>query len=208
VGGLPVLGLAEDSLEPLGFTPTGTLLISGPPASGRTTALATLAVALHRWREDIAIAYLGTARSPLVSLLEWTSHAVGPADVAGLASELAAKLDASLSDDEPSVVLVESIADFHKTEADTALQALAQVCFKNGHLIIVEGETSAISGSWPLFAMTRTSRYGIALQPDQTDGSVLYKTTFGRVKRSDFPVGRGFLVAGGKYQTVQLALPE
>ena len=37
----PAIGLADDNLGPVGFRPEGVFLVSGPPSSGRSTAVAT-----------------------------------------------------------------------------------------------------------------------------------------------------------------------
>ena len=44
----PAIGIADDDLRPVGFRPEGVFLISGPPASGRTTAVATMILSLGR----------------------------------------------------------------------------------------------------------------------------------------------------------------
>jgi len=46
--GRPVIGVADDTLGPVGVRADGVLLISGPPASGRSTAVATAIIAIER----------------------------------------------------------------------------------------------------------------------------------------------------------------
>ncbi len=46
--GLPVLGVSDDDLQPLGFEPSGAMLLAGPPASGRSNAIRAIASALDR----------------------------------------------------------------------------------------------------------------------------------------------------------------
>lgn len=44
------------------------------------------------------------------------------------------------------------------------------------------------------------------MQPDQTDGDTVFKTPFPpRIRRSDFPLGRGLLVGQGRANRVQVA---
>jgi len=62
--------------------------------------------------------------------------------------------------------------------------------------------------SWPLLMEVKSARRGFALQPDATEGDILFRTTYPRSRRSEFPPGRGFLVQGGKTRKVQLGLPE
>jgi len=42
------------------------------------------------------------------------------------------------------------------------------------------------------------------LKPDTYDGEAIFKIPFGRVKRSDFPVGRGIFVQAGRAVTMQI----
>jgi S-DNA-T family DNA segregation ATPase FtsK/SpoIIIE len=89
-----------------------------------------------------------------------------------------------------------------------ALQDLIKACRANDQFVVAEGETSSLAGSWPLLQAVKVSRTGIALQPDQVDGDNLYKTSFPRVARANFPYGRGLFVQGGKWFRVQVALPD
>ena len=77
-----------------------------------------------------------------------------------------------------------------------------------GHVVIAEGETSVLGGAWPLLNAVKAARTGLALQPEQSDGAMVYKTDFPRSRRGDFPPGRGLLVEGGKVCLLQVALPE
>jgi S-DNA-T family DNA segregation ATPase FtsK/SpoIIIE len=54
----------------------------------------------------------------------------------------------------------------------------------------------------------KSGRRGFSLQPDQMEGDMLYKTTFPRAKRSEFPAGRGWLVEAGRVRKVQVAIVE
>ena len=46
------------------------------------------------------------------------------------------------------------------------------------------------------------------MQPNPMDGDVLFKVDFPRLKRSDYPLGRGVYVHSGKVRVVQLPMPE
>jgi len=90
---------------------------------------------------------------------------------------------------------------------DAALLGLIRSARRNGHLVIAESETQTWLSSWPLIGELRSERRGIALQPDQADGDSLFRTSFPRVRRTDFPVGRGLYVQTGHARTVQLPRP-
>lgn len=206
VDGKPTIGVWDETLAPIGFSPTGTFLVSGPPLSGKTTTVATMVRSLARARPGVQLAYLGQRRSPLVSVASWHASATGPTDIATLAVDLEAKV----AESEPGswVVVVEGVGDLLNTECDVAVQDLLKVCRATDQFVIAEGETSTVTGSWPLLQAVKVSRAGIVMQPDQMDGDTLLKTSFPRLARADFPPGRGLLVGGGKAFRVQVALPE
>ncbi|HWL44884.1 MAG TPA: FtsK/SpoIIIE domain-containing protein [Ilumatobacter sp.] len=204
--GLPTLGIWDETLQPIGFVPSGAFLVSGPPLSGKTTTVATIATSLQRACPRLKLVLFGARRSALVGVVPWACSALGPADIVTLASDLATEI----TEAEPGTfaVFVESIGELLNTEADFPLQELLKACRASEQFVVAEGETSSVTGSWPLLQTVKVSRAGIALQPDQMDGDSLFKTSFPRVNRGDFPFGRGLLVVAGKHYRVQVALPE
>ncbi|NNN21144.1 MAG: cell division protein FtsK, partial [Acidimicrobiales bacterium] len=55
--GEPIVGVFEESLLPAAMPTSGTFLLSGPPGSGRTTCLATLAQAVKNWNHQAKLVY-------------------------------------------------------------------------------------------------------------------------------------------------------
>ena len=208
VENLPVLGISESALEPQSFKPGGTFVIVGPPGSGRTTAVATVMTALHRWRPDARLIYLCKKRSPLAGFLGWTEVASTPEEILAATARLVGQMADEPPGAPPLAVFVEGIVDHLNGPTDGPLQSLAKACLNNDHMFVSDGESSSLSGAWPLLQAARASRCGLALQPDQTDGTSVFRTNFPRLNRADFPPGRGILVAGGRTEVVQLALPE
>jgi S-DNA-T family DNA segregation ATPase FtsK/SpoIIIE len=206
VGGQPTLGVWDQTLQPVGFDPTGIFLVSGPPASGRTTTLATMVSALTTASPEYRTVYVGQRRSPLALSHEWTEQATNPLEIDEMCRRLLPEL--AKDDDAKWVVVIESVGELLNTECDMSLQDVLKACRANDHFVIAEGETSTLTGSWPLLQAVKVSRSGIALQPDQIDGDALFKTSFPRVARADFSQGRGLFVVGGKFRRVQVALPE
>jgi DNA segregation ATPase FtsK/SpoIIIE, S-DNA-T family len=103
---------------------------------------------------------------------------------------------------------VEGVSEFVNSPADQPLQELLKQVRNRRKFAIVEGETGSVMSSWPLLVAARSGQSGVCLQPDQSDGMQIFKTPFPRVARSEFPPGRGLLVANGKATLVQVALPE
>jgi DNA segregation ATPase FtsK/SpoIIIE, S-DNA-T family len=204
--GRPTIGMADDNLGAVGFHPEGVLLISGPPDSGRTTAVATVVTALARTTLTGAPVFFGSKRSPLIALGTWQQVVTSPEEVA----EAASKLEQLISRDGGGrlAVVIEGIADFLGGPADMPLTSLIKTLSGHGHLVIAEGETSALGGSWPLLNAVKSARTGLALQPEQADGLLVYKTEFPKSRRAEFPPGRGLLVQGGRVRLMQIAIPE
>lgn len=208
VDGLPVLGLADDTLAAVGFQPSGTFLVSGPSGSGRSTTLLHLATALRRWRPDVRMYHLTARPSALAGAPLWARTERTMDGVLSLVQELL-----PLVKEEPVggptglVLVVEGLPDFLGGPAESPLTEVIKHAKRNGHLVIAEAESSSWGSTWPLVTEVRSGRTGIALQPDQMEGDLLFRTTFPRVSRGDFPAGRGLAVRGGKVRRVQVGHP-
>jgi S-DNA-T family DNA segregation ATPase FtsK/SpoIIIE len=205
--GRPAFAVADDTLAEHGFEPSGMLLVAGPSGSGRSTAVASMVAALRRTRPELGFVYFGHRRSPL-STQSWHRRAVGTAEAAAMAAELTEKWADGGDDADSSVVVIDGLGEFLNSDADYPLQDLLKVCRAQGVFVIADGETSDVAGSWPLLQVVKGARHGLVLQPDQTDGDALFRTSFPRMSRSDFPVGRGMYVRGGRATRVQVAMPS
>jgi S-DNA-T family DNA segregation ATPase FtsK/SpoIIIE len=206
VADLPVVGVSDDDLLPLPFDPAGACLISGPAGSGRTTALATLALAVLRWRPESHLVYLGNPRSPLVAALPWAEVATDPDAIAALAKDLLGRIEDARAPF--SFVVIERIADLNATSAETTVAALVAGLRARGHGVVGDGEANSLTGFQAPLQALRADRKGFALQPEASEGTSLYQAPFGTPVRAEFPPGRGFYVARGTVTKVHLAVPE
>lgn len=206
--GLPVLGVADLDLQPFGFDPHSMIVVTGPSGSGKTSALRWMARSIRLAGAPVEMCHLALRRTPLSSDREWTQSLIGE-DQIGAEME-ALKTRAAQSADEHGWfgLFIESLPDFLGTSQEYPLTELLQICRKNGHLVVAEGEMAGWSGGWPLLNEVRNQRCGLLLQPEQIDGDSLLRTSLPRCKRSDFPVGRGFWVKGGMGVKVQIPLVE
>ena len=207
VAGSPVLGIADRTLEVMGFAATGPLVVCGSIQSGRTTAVAWLAQSLGRWSPGIRLVHISPRRSPLTSLNCWTDSVCGIEQTAAVMSDLRALVADHASGPAPVAFLIEDLPDFADTEADEPLVELVKACRLASIPLIAEGEISRWSGSWGLVGEVKSSRTGLILGPDQVDGDAIFKVTLPRCKRADFPPGRGFWVRAGRVEKVHLPLP-
>lgn len=203
-GGLPTFALADDTLGPVAFEPTGAFLVAGPPRSGRTTTVTTLITSLQSVRPDLKIAYFGQRRSPL-AIRPWDRRGVGPQESAELAQALVADFGESWPDAASWLVVLDGVGEFLNGDADYPLQDLLRLCRTQGVFVIAEGETSDLGSSYPLLNAIKSSRCGVVLQPDQGDGDALFRTSFPRMSRAEFPEGRGMFVQAGRARRVQVA---
>lgn len=109
---------------------------------------------------------------------------------------------------QPHGRLVESAGELAGSMADMDLEAAVKAVLRSGGLVVSEAESGSIPSPMGLWGALRVSRRGIALQPDQGDGSTWFKTSFPRVTRADFVEGRGYVADKGRAHLVQMAIPE
>ena len=204
VGGLPVLGVADDTLEPIAFDPHGTFMLAGLPGSGRTTVLGSLSVALRTSAPDGRLYYVGNRRSPVHAAGVWTDVAVTVDEAVALARSLVPDLTEAPVSGMGIVLVIESITDFLGGPAEQALTEAVRAARRADHFVLAESETSTWGSAWPLVAEVRNGRRGLVLQPDHLDGDALFRTPFPRMARAEFPPGRGVVVESGKIRRVQV----
>ena len=203
VGGMPVFGVADDTLAPHGFEPIGSFVVSGPAASGRTNALKALVVAMERFDPSLRLYHFGSRRAELKDFRPWVRSATRPEDEKELATELA-ELVVSDAPGGRIMIVIEDMPHLSDGAADRPMRALLQAMNDSEHLLVGEAEISRASGSIGVLGEWKSGRQGIVLKPDTYDGEAIFKTPFGRVKRSDFPVGRGIFVQAGRAITMQM----
>lgn len=204
---LPIIGQAYDTLEPVGFEPRGFFIVAGPTGSGRTTTLATMVAGLRRWRPGMALHLLSPRVNPeLIGAAPWHSSATEADDVRKLAEALTAELRTA----SPRAIIVESFPDLADIrDPQATLENLFKVCRDHGHFVVVEGDSSRLLKSDPIYQLVR-ARTGVGLQ---LAPALQYSTIFGfeqskQPKLSSPPPGRGLLVTRGQPRIVQIALPS
>ncbi|RIJ77493.1 FHA domain-containing protein [Nakamurella silvestris] len=209
VAGLPVLGVADDTLEPVGFDPAGVFIVAGPPRSGRTTAVVGMVNAVNRWRTGVRYVYFAGRRSPVADLPVWQHTARNPDDAKALAIELHPDLLVPPTDDGVGiVVVVEALSDYIGTPAEQPMTEMIRAIKRNGHFLIAEGDSSSWGSSWGLVTEVKSARRGISLQMDHIETEGLFRTPVGRVSRAELPAGRGTFVNLGTSRRVQLPTPS
>ena len=209
VNGQPLLGVSDETLQPVGIPLDGLFVVSGPFGSGRTTAMQTIIQSIRRTRPDLAPYLLVARRSALTATTEWQEVAQDPDDADALANRLATMLERPGPDRTSDMVIVlENVGDFEGLMAESAIARLIKAARRADVPVIAEADTVTAGAAWQIYSELKTARAGIVLQPEETDGMSLFRVQFPRVTRADFPVGRGILVVAGRPSRVQVAFPQ
>ncbi len=190
VGGDELAAVTIDLLE---FGPG--FLIAGPPRSGRSTALATVAAGLRvaGWRV--------VAVTPRDSVLRDYAHETFDATQFGIDSAF----DRGLG---RLAVLVDDAEIVAESPAAVVLDRLTRTARDSGHLVVIAGTTEELSVGFRGFVVdVRRARTGLLLAPrGPLDGEVL-GIRLPRGTGEATPVGRGQLVVRGVATQLQVALP-
>ncbi|WP_433876466.1 FtsK/SpoIIIE domain-containing protein [Sinomonas atrocyanea] len=201
--GRVALGLEDSTLEPLFVDPSGAFMLSGPPGSGRTTALVALAAALRRARPEVRRVYVGPRKSPIAGLPLWDASYVGEDAVAAAADGL--QLDVGVRE---FALFVEGLPEFDSTLAEAGLSSLITSMDREGLWVVGESETSGWSSAWSLSQPFKNGRRGLLLNPTEMDGDSLLSTSLGRIRNPKYVPGRGYYVARGRAHKVQTAYED
>lgn len=207
IGEFPVLGIAEDTLAARAFDPVGTFVVAGPPMAGKTTAMKAIVTSMTRLDPDITMFHFGGRRSQLREFASWMRSATTPDDAKELATELT-ELVADESLGRRILIVVEDVPQFADSSAERALKGLFQAVNRSDHLLIGDADVTQVTSGFGLVGDFKGGRKGIILKPDAFDGDAVFKVPFPKVKRSDFPEGRGIFVQAGRAVTVQMPLVD
>jgi len=221
-----VVGVSDNDLQPvtIDLKKKGShFLIVGPPASGKTTAMRTLALSIAYGYSPTLIRlvlvdfqrrffqYGGTrSLSELPHVLASVSESV---ELSALATRLQDELDGRRQSgiSGPSIAILidgyDDVCDTLSTDQKLAAQLgnMARRYGSEGFHVVAAG-SSGVS-VYDLFTKRiKESNYGLAL--DSSEGL----TKLGAKQRSqgmsELPVGRGYIVRAGRSELVQVATPQ
>ncbi len=207
VGEFPVLGVAEDTLAAREFDPVGTFVVAGPPLAGKTTALKAMITSMRRFDPEVKLFHFGGRRAQLKDYADWTRSAVAPDDAKELAKELA-ELIADETLPMRLMIVVEDVPQFADGPAEREMKALFQAINRSDHFLVGDADVTQVTSGFGFIGDFKAGRKGIILKPDAFDGDAVFKVPFPKVKRTDFPEGRGIFVQSGRQVTVQMPLVE
>ncbi|HEX6500118.1 MAG TPA: FtsK/SpoIIIE domain-containing protein [Micromonosporaceae bacterium] len=194
---IPV-GIGDRELAPVGLHlyEHEHALVTGPPRSGRSQALRTVAHAVLTGDDPPALVAFAPRRSPLRDL-------GGPVTVVTDYSDLDTVLDRTGD----RVLLLVDDADSVDDELGVLDRWLAKA--GPGRHLIAAGRADAIRRSYGTWTQrVRDGRCGVLLIPDHDLDGDLLGVTLPRQDRMAPVPGRGYLVANGAVDGVQLALVD
>ncbi|BCI50923.1 cell division protein FtsK [Mycolicibacterium litorale] len=198
------IGVADETLSPIGVRMGGPFLVTGPPGSGRSTALVTLAQAMRRRHPDARIVHLAPSASTIATLDVWSETASGQEPVMDLVNTLL--LDPAAGSAQRLMVVIEGVAEFGGTGAENELAQLVKALGDTA-FVVGESEVSGWGQAWLLAQPFKAARRGLLLWPNGIEADSLFSTPIGVVRRSDFPPGRGVRIERGKGVWMQVAQP-
>ena len=181
------LGPAVLRLEPAGF------LVTGPPRSGKTTALAALVAGAPPTVTGVVV--VAASASSLTQEQSGRRVAVGPHDGANLLQHTIAGGAHDL------LVVVDDLEEFSHTEVEDALAELLRAGSERNIRVAVSSDADACRRAFdgPLKDI-RAARSGLLLQPDgPVDGEIL-GVRLPNVDTTAWPPGRGYLALRGAFE--------
>lgn len=198
-----LIGVGGDERAPVGVDLAGDgpgFVVCGPPGSGRSTVLATMA----RWlgHQGLPVILVGHSRSPLLDLRTEPGvlGCLGAGDDRALEELLAAHTG-------DVVVVADDAETLHDTPIEVPMAGLLRPHASCGAALVLAGATAALAGFFRgLTVDARRNRCGLLLGAiTPVDGDLLGV----RVPRSEErQPGRGLLVVRGRTQPVQVAISE
>ncbi|WP_371782019.1 FtsK/SpoIIIE domain-containing protein [Streptosporangium subroseum] len=201
----PLVAIGGDTLTALGpdLADVPTFVVAGPPRTGRSTALVTMARSLLE--QGTGLIVLAPRRSPLRDL----EGAPGVAAVFTDSEVSAGAFRAALGNvpQDSAVIVVDDAELFMQSEIDADLALLARGGAGSGWGLVLAGNAEALSfGLAGWIGQVKRNRAGMLLSPQSlSDGEVIgVKVSRGLVGQAPQP-GRGLMHLGdGTLTTVQV----
>jgi S-DNA-T family DNA segregation ATPase FtsK/SpoIIIE len=207
------LGLADLTLEPVGLDlRRANAIVVGPPLSGRSTALAQVAVGLRtaldrQGGDGPLLVGLGALTSPLADAVAWDAAGFGrsaQADALHKASELVSGYE---GDDVRVVLFLDAAEDVESIEHNPKLDALLRSDAVRVVAVMEAATLSRAFSGW--LGDLKRNRSVLVLQPGgEGDVEAVAGVKPGLRPGQDLPPGRGVLVTRGRASLVQVATPS
>ena len=182
----------------------GHVLVTGPPRSGKTTALASIAQSAAL--AGIPLFHVHVRPTPLAHAPFWGKVAQGPTDGARLLERIAGVADRF---GRRALVVVDDLGELCDSDADTALMEILRLA-REHPLTVIGAVDNTVARRQYSGAIPEMRKDGLAvlLQPDTDNDGDVVGVTLPRRTRGAWPEGRGFLAERGAAELVHVALPD
>ncbi len=199
-----VLGVRDDTLGALTFEPHGTFAVCGPPGSGRTNTLLTVAAAFRRARPTADITLLTMdRRSLLIDGGPWSRKAVGESQTKETLESLEIQFQ---RDAGAACVVVDRVSDWAETSLEGLMERVLKAAVRSGALVVCDADATLLSRTYGLPSVLNGSKTGFILAPDGSEGAAYGAKLPPRLNRGDFPPGRGYFVQSGRASLAHIAV--
>jgi DNA segregation ATPase FtsK/SpoIIIE, S-DNA-T family len=181
------------------------MVVIGPPSSGRSTALATVARGLRASTgPGVELCALAGPASPLRHLDLWDDAAFGPDDQAGLVERLA---DGLVGDPGRAVRVVLFVDAAEDVDGPAVLRHLETVARHAAVRLVVACEAGTVTKAYTgWLSGLRRHRTALVLQPDSPAAVDVAAGVKPELRPGqELPAGRGIFVANRRWQLVQVA---
>ncbi|MDQ1686261.1 MAG: segregation ATPase FtsK/SpoIIIE, family [Frankiaceae bacterium] len=199
----PVVGIGERELAPVAIDlEEAHFFVAGPIRSGKSAALAALALGLREADPDLRLVLLAPRRSPLTSLTIWSALARTDDDITALCEQL--EQTASDSTAEPTVVVLDDGQELLDSAASGSLEMMARRGRDTTLRLVAACDITAALrayGGW--VGELKKDRHGLLLQPDADNDGDLFGLRLPQLRTN--PPGRGYLVTRFGAEPVQVA---
>ena len=199
------VGLGDADLEPVVLDLADRhFLVTGPYRGGRSTALATIVLALRASTPELELHLLAPRRTPLTELEGWASVSEGPAACDDAALRLQAL--AEHTPERPVLVVIDDAEELAETLGAAPLETVVRRGRDVPVRVLAAAERQAAQRAFSGWLRElRKEEHGLLLAPDlDVDGDIL-GTRLPRRSSPVFPPGRGYLVERGSVGLIQVA---
>lgn len=196
-----VLGVGGDELDPVEVDLAEALpgfLVAGPPGSGRSSTLLTIAKDLQD--NGVPVVAVAPRPSPLRDLPGLAGCVTG--------RDAAADLETLVGDGD-CAVLVDDAELLVDSGLSYALEKAVRDARDAGTVVVAAGTTEDLVTGYRGFVVDlRRSRTGLLLSPQSAADGDLLGVRLSRATGGDVQRGRGLLAVRGRVQPLQVALPD
>jgi S-DNA-T family DNA segregation ATPase FtsK/SpoIIIE len=182
-------------------------MVLGPSGSGRTTAVQTMVQAALRAKPGMRAWLFSPRRSALTRAQGlWAGVAVGAVECEEAAERLRSQVVEAGEDGASMLVVVERTQDLDNSGCEDALADLVRDLVNSEQVVVAEADSSFFNSSYGLAGVFRGGRSGVSLQPNGDD-SQAFSVDYRGVSADQVLEGRGYLVARGTPELIQVAMP-